>query len=236
MCGRYASKSSSKELQSFFDTMQTVGDELSPSYNVAPTQPVRVISNDPHTRNPTPSPSASSELPNGVCCLPGPRIGRWRPNSSTPAVTVTEKPSFRSSASKRRAIVPANGYYEWMKSEEGKKIPYFLHGEGDVIAMAGLYELWPDPELPEDDPSKWVWTCTVLTRPATDSTGHIHDRSPLILPESFWEHWLDPTLTDKGEVQAMINSVPEPHLEPYEVSTAVNSRRNNDPSLLEPVH
>ena len=150
--------------------------------------------------------------------------------------TVTEKPSFRSSASKRRAIVPANGYCEWMKSEEGKKIPYFLHGSGDVIAMAGLYELWPDPKLPEADSNKWVWTCTVLTRPVTDSTGHVLDRSPLILPESFWEHWRGPNLTDKGEVQVMINSVPEPHLEPYEVGAAVNSPRNNDPSLPEPVH
>ncbi|WP_442792737.1 SOS response-associated peptidase family protein [Rhodococcus sp. AQ5-07] len=42
-----------------------------------------------------------------------------------------------------------------------------------------------------------MWTCAVLTRPATDATGHIHDRSPLILPESFWEHWRDPNLTDK---------------------------------------
>ncbi len=74
-----------------------------------------------------------------------------------------------------------------------------------------------------------------LDSAASDSLGRIHDRSPLILPESFWEHWLDPNITDTGEVQAMINSVPEPHLEPYEVSTAVNSPRNNDPSLLEPV-
>ena len=150
--------------------------------------------------------------------------------------TVTENSSFRSGAVKRRAIVPANGYYEWMKSQAGANFPYSLRGGDDNLAVAELYELWPDPELPEDDPNKWVWTCTVLTRPATDSTGHIRDRSPLILPESFWEHWRGPDLTDKGEVQAMINSVPEPHLEPYEVSTAVNSPRNNDPSLLEPVH
>ena len=58
-----------------------------------------------------------------------------------------------------------------------------------------------------------------LDSAASDSLGRIHDRSPLILPESFWEHWLDPNITDTGEVQAMINSVPEPHLEPYEVST-----------------
>ena len=101
--------------------------------------------------------------------------------------------------------------------------------------MAGLYELWSDPVLPEDDPNKWVGTCTVLTRPASDSLGHILDRSPLILLESFWGHWLDPNLTDIGEVQAMINSVSEPHLAPYEVSTTVNGPRNNNPSLLEPV-
>lgn len=52
-----------------------------------------------------------------------------------------------------------------MKCEEGKKIPYFLHGKVDLVAKAGLYKLWPDPELPEDDPSKWEWTCTVLARP-----------------------------------------------------------------------
>jgi len=51
--------------------------------------------------------------------------------------TVTEKPSSRNSATKRRAIIPANGYYEWMKSEAGSKIPYSLRGDADVIAMAG---------------------------------------------------------------------------------------------------
>ena len=236
MCGRYASTSSSKELQSFFDTMQTVGDALPPSYNVAPTQPVRVILE----RTPREEPDAEPQRQLRTVqwgLLPAWSKDRKMASKliNARSETVTEKPSFRSSASKRRAIIPANGYYEWMKSEAGSKIPYFLHSEDDILAMAGLYELWPDPELPEDDPNKWVWTCTVLTRPATDATGHIHDRSPLILLESFWEHWLDPNLTDKGEVQAMINSVPEPHLEPYEVSTAVNSPRNNDPSLLEPV-
>lgn len=69
MCGRYANRRSDKELQSFFDTMHTVGDELPPSYNVAPTQPVRVIiERPPPARNPTPSPSASSGRSNGACC------------------------------------------------------------------------------------------------------------------------------------------------------------------------
>ena len=90
------------------------------------------------------------------------------------------------------------------EKRRGSEDSVLLHGDGDVIAMAGLDELWPDPELPEDDPNGWVWTCTVLTRPATDSARHIHDRSPLILPESFWEHWRGPNLTEKGGVWAMI--------------------------------
>ena len=101
--------------------------------------------------------------------------------------TVTEKTSFRSSAAKRRAIIPANGYYEWMKSEEGKKIPYFLHGEGDLNVMAGLYELWPDPELPEGDPNKWVWTCAVLARPVIYPSDGIV--VTLVSERSARRHW-----------------------------------------------
>ena len=155
MCGRYANRSSDKELQSFFDTMHTVGDELPPSYNVAPTQPVRVILER------TPREEPDSEPQRQLRTVKWGLLPAWAKDRkmaskliNARSETVTEKPSFRSSAAKRLAIVPANGYYEWMKSEEGKKIPYFLHGDGDLIAMAGLYELWPDPELPEDDPEQ----------------------------------------------------------------------------------
>ncbi|MBM4683432.1 hypothetical protein GS532_05665 [Rhodococcus hoagii] len=83
----------------------------------------------------------------------------------------------------------------------------------------------------------WPHCCagTGADNPATDATGHIHDRSPVILPASFWEHWLDPSITDRDEVQAMVNSIPEPHLQPYQVSTAVNNVENDRPELLNPV-
>lgn len=127
--------------------------------------------------------------------------------------TITEKPFFKRAASKGRAILPADGYFEWQKNEHGKT-PYFLrgflHGNG-VLAMAGLYELWPNPDLPEDHPNKWLWTTTVLTRPAQDALGRIHDRSPVILPETFWEYWLDPALNRLEDVGTLRNSVPEPH-------------------------
>lgn len=71
MCGRYASKSSSKELQSLFDTMQTVGNELPPTYNVAPTQPVRVILERTPTRGTRfRAPTSAQDRPMGFAsCL-----------------------------------------------------------------------------------------------------------------------------------------------------------------------
>ncbi|MBM4608214.1 SOS response-associated peptidase [Rhodococcus hoagii] len=173
------------------------------------------------------------QVGSGTGVVEGPKIGSRLINARSE--TITEKPSFRSAAAKRRCIIPADGYFEWMKDAEGKKIPYFLHGDDPVLAMAGLYELWPDPSKAEDDPDRWLWTTTVLTTQATDATGHIHDRSPVILPASFWEHWLDPSITDRDEVQAMVNSIPEPHLQPYQVSTAVNNVENDRPELLNPV-
>jgi len=149
------------------------------------------------------------------------------------AETITEKPSFKAAASRRRCIVPADGYFEWER-RDGAKVPHYLHGDG-VLGMAGLYELWPDPEREPDDPQRWVWTITVLTTTASDALGHIHDRSPVVIPPALQDAWLDPTLTDSERVRELLDSVPEPRLQPYEVSTAVNSVRNNSAELLSPV-
>ncbi|MFF0818615.1 SOS response-associated peptidase [Rhodococcus sp. NPDC003318] len=239
MCGRYASTGSRRDLVAAFDATETVGQELPASYNVAPTQTVNVVLERAPRDTPDADPARilNSQVKWGL--VPSwardPKIGSRMINARSE--TITQKPAFKAAAARRRCIVPADGYYEWTKNDEGAKIPFFLHGDTEgPLAMAGLYELWPNPKLPEDDPGRWLWTCTVLTRPATDATGHIHDRSPVILPETFIGPWLDPTLTDRDDVDALLNSIPEPHLIPYEVSTAVNSPRNNRPDLLTPVH
>jgi len=89
--------------------------------------------------------------------------------------TVAEKPSFRSAAAKRRALVPADGYYEWQKNEDGMKTPHYLHGE--------------------DADDKWFVTATIITRAAHEALGHIHDRTPVIIPNDLQDQWLDPTMT-----------------------------------------
>ena len=120
--------------------------------------------------------------------------------------TVAEKPAYRRAFSSRRCLLPADGYYEWYPTQQlgksGKplKQPFFIrpkdHG---VLAMAGLYEIWRDPDKAEDDPDRFRWTCTVITTDAEDDVGHIHDRMPLMVEQDRWSSWLDPTTKDKDD-------------------------------------
>ncbi len=231
MCGRFASTQTDAELLDVFKAVDVVGEQLPPSYNVAPTQPVRVVLERPHRDAPEDTPVRQIRTVRWGLVPSWARdtkIGSRLINARME--TITTRPSFKAAASRRRAIVPSDGYFEWEK-RDGAKVPHFLHGDG-VLAMAGLYELWPNPDLHAEDPAKWMWSTVVLTTTATDAHGHIHDRSPVILPPEFQDHWLDPALTDKDDVDALLASIPEPHLHAYEVSTKVNSPRNNTPDLL----
>ncbi len=238
MCGRYASTRTDAELASEFEVAEVVGEESTPSWNVAPTQRVRaVLERAPKEEAQAPARRQLRQLSWGLVpsWATSVKIGSKMINARVE--TLLAKPAFKAAAKRRRCVIPADGYYEWMKFDD-KKVPFFLHAaDGHPLAMAGLYELRPDPDVPEDDPDRWLWTCTIITTKAADTTGHIHDRSPLIIPPGgLFDAWLDPTLDTPDDVQALINSLPEPHLEPYEVSVAVNNVRNNGRYLLEPVN
>ncbi len=236
MCGRFATTITDREMRSLFDVdeQEVIGEELPASYNVAPTQPVRLVLERPPSQGEAAPVRQIRTARWGLVpsWAKDPSIGNRLINARSE--TVTTKPAFRSAARSRRAIIPADGYYEWEK-RNGKKVPHFLHPEEGGLAMAALYEMWRDPAKPDDDPERWLWTATILTRPATDELGRIHDRCPLVLPPEFQGPWLDRGLDVREDVEALIRSVPDPRLDVYEVSTAVNSPRNNSPDLLSPV-
>ncbi|WP_307427939.1 SOS response-associated peptidase family protein [Pseudarthrobacter defluvii] len=76
-------------------------------------------------------------------------------------------------------------------------------------------------------------------RPCVSPSGypqisHVHDRSPVIIPRDRFQEWLDPELSDRRDVQHLLDSLPEPTLVPRIVSPRVNSVRNNGPELIEP--
>jgi putative SOS response-associated peptidase YedK len=236
MCGRYVSVASTADLSDEFDVEETIGDDPAPSWNVAPTDPVPVIVK----RRPRGDDDAQP-----VRQLRTVRWGlvpSWSKTRTGGAKminarieTVTEKPAFKTAAARRRCLVPALGYYEWQQTDGGK-IPHFLHDpEGRLLAMAGLYELWRDPALPDDDPGRWLWTCTIITQQATDLLGEIHDRNPVVVPPQLRERWLDCSSDDPAIAARLLARIPEARLEPYVVSSAVGNVKNNGPELIEPV-
>ncbi|MEA5455389.1 SOS response-associated peptidase [Sinomonas sp. JGH33] len=238
MCGRYVMARDVGDLVAEFDVDETYVDELEASYNIAPTDPVPLVLD----RKDKESGDVSRKLVTARWGL----VPSWSKDAKGAArlinarrETITEKPSFRKAAAQRRALVPADGYYEWQQElVDGKiqKIPTYLHGaEGGMLAFAALFENWPDPSLPPDDPGRWLRTCTIITAPAADSIGHIHDRTPLIVPRDLWADWLDPETTSEADVRSLVDSMPEPHLVPRAVGSLVNSVRNNGPELIEAV-
>lgn len=229
---------SAGDLVASFGINATHTEELVASYNVAPTDEVPLIVG---RLDKTGDKAASPRIDRQLLTARWGLVPSWSkdPKSGARLInarreTVTEKPSFRKAAANRRALVPADGYYEWQKTAHGK-IPNYLHNEtNEPLAFAGLYEYWPDPTLPDDHPDKWLRTCTIITAAATDALGHIHDRTPVIVPPDLYADWLDPGTTSPTEVQQLLESMPEPRLVPRIVSTKANSVRNNGPELIEP--
>jgi putative SOS response-associated peptidase YedK len=235
MCGRYVNVAADADLTEEFDIEEITGADVGPSWNVAPTDPVRVIIERPPREDR--EAAAQRQLVTARWGL----VPSWSKDRKGGArminariETVTAKPAFKTAAARRRCLVPALGYYEWQQTDEGK-IPHFLHDpDGELLAMAGLYELWPDPALDKEDPDRWLWTCTIITQQATDVLGEIHDRNPVVVPPGLRAEWLDCSGADVDAASALLARIPEARLEPYVVGPAVGNVRNNGPELIEP--
>ena len=224
MCGRYAIKTSAPELAAMFEISATPNDlEGTVSYNVAPTQSVPVCARDGSRRR-------LETMRWGL-------IPSWAKDARSSArminaraETVASSGAFRASFRSRRAIVPSDGFYEWRRSGSVKQ-PFFLHPpEGAVLAMAGLWAIWKDP-----DTGLWVPSAAVITTAANRLVSSIHDRMPVLLPRETWDDWLDPEMDDTDYLQSLLQPAPDDVLAMYPISTAVNNVRNKGPELLDPI-
>ena len=254
MCGRFASARKRIELLEEFGVQDDRAEkELRPDYNVAPTKPVyAVLTRHRGHGEQAPAEHAAKAAGSGDT---GPaerqlRVVRWGlvPYwAKDPAIgsrminaraeTVSEKPAYRRAFSRRRCLLPADGFYEWQQVvEDGRKHkqPYFIHrADGGPLAFAGLYELWHDKSMPEDADDAWLWTATIITTTATDEVGQIHDRMPMVIDPASWQDWLDPDNNDVAGVRQLLVPAVAGRLTSYPVSTAVNNVRNNGPELLD---
>ncbi len=219
MCGRYTLTTPAERLAEEFGFKDS-SVELAQSYNVAPTQGVAAVLEEGGGRY--------LEVLRWGLIPPwadDPQIGSRMINARSE--TAPEKPSFRRAFRERRCLIPADGFYEWQRTN-GAKQPFYIHMEdGRPFAFAGLWESWGKGGEGE------VRTCAILTTEANAVVGEIHERMPVIVAPDAYDVWLDPA-SERDELTGLLVPYPEDGMEAYPVSRFVNSPSNNDPRCVEP--
>ena len=222
MCGRFVQSASADDYARYFGADAVKTEHLNANYNVAPTDRVYAVAEHDGERL--------------VGSFGWGLVPHWSKDRkqaarfiNARAETLAEKPAFRDSFNGRRCIIPADGLSEWPRRGD-LKIPHFIFVESHApMALAGLWATWKDPGTGE-----WVRTCSIVTTGPNEFMAPIHDRMPALLPEPAWDAWLDRDNHDVEQLKAFLRPPPEALLETYEVSTDVNSVRNNGPELLLP--
>ena len=215
MCGRYVLASPGEAIAEHFRLAVT--PDIAPRYNIAPTQLAPVICETKKGGRELVTmrwglvPGWADDLSVGVRMI------------NARAETIATRPAFRTAFSRRRCLIPANGFYEW-KSEGKRRQPYFCRLAGRALfAMAGLWEEWRSAD------GEVVKTYTVITTDANAEIKPIHDRMPAIILPGAYESWL--TAPDPTPLLVPLSGA---KLDAYPVSTRVNNVRNDDGMLVEP--
>jgi putative SOS response-associated peptidase YedK len=150
-------------------------------------------------------------------------------NINAMAETVDTKPAFREAFQRRRCLVPIDGFYEWKKTATGKQ-PYAIAlADRRLMALAGLWENWRSPAV------EWVRSFAIITTRPNELCGEIHNRMPVILKPEIWPAWLGEEPADAAGLKRMLGQYPSEEMTRWPVSQRVNSVKNNDASLIEPI-
>lgn len=246
MCGRFVSARKRLELlEEFAVERDAVAADRNPDYNVAPTKRIyAVLSHKPGREGEQDQPSADHPQ-RELRLLRWGLVPSWAKDVSggsrminARSETVAVKPAFRAAFARRRCLIPADGYYEWMTEGKVKQPFYIYRTDGGILAFAGIYELWRDKSVPDDHEQAWYWSASIITTDATDDIGRIHDRTPMVIAPDRWADWLDPANNEKELLHATMRPATLSDgggLTSHRVATTVNSVRNNGPELIEPL-
>jgi putative SOS response-associated peptidase YedK len=216
MCGRYVISLTLDQLAELFETEDR--PNFAPSWNAAPTQELPVV------RRGKEGEPRLSLIRWGLV----PHWSKTGPDGSKPLInarseTAAQKPTFRTALKRRRALIPADGFYEWSKREDGSKQPWYItRADGEPMVMAGLWERWGEGDEKVD-------SFAILTHEAGPDIAHLHHRSPVLVEREDFSRWLDPD-TDP---QPFFAVEPEGRLTARAVSDRVNKVRENDEGLLD---
>jgi len=229
MCGRFTQQRPTAELAEIFDAEPLV-EASEPRFNVAPSQGIVAVVRPPQDRR------LLTTLRWGL--IPSwaedPKVGYKMINAR--AESIFTSPAYRTGIRKKRCLIPADAFYEWRRPTEaegakGPKQPFLIRRPGgQPLALAGVWSTWKEPASGD-----WLRSCAIVTTTPNPLMARIHDRMPVILPESAWQRWLDPTLDDIAELRGMLVPFVAGALEAYPVSTTVNDTRNEGVDLTAPI-
>ncbi|WLR42121.1 SOS response-associated peptidase [Bacillus carboniphilus] len=219
MCGRFSLATDMELLHELFEI--EMNEALTPRYNIAPSQPVLSIINSQDgyragfLRWGLIPPWSKDE-----------KIGYKMINARSE--TLDERKSFKKPLQSKRCLILADGFYEW-KKEGSVKTPYrFIMKNQRPFAFAGLYEKWQNG-------SETIFNCTIITTEPNDLTKKVHDRSPVILTKEEQSSWLDRNEQDLKKLKQLLKPYPATEMEMYQVSSFVNSPKNDNKTCIEPV-
>jgi putative SOS response-associated peptidase YedK len=222
MCGRYRLSRRKDFLAEHFDVEPE--NDWNPRYNIAPTQNVPVIRQDP------------AQPRRFVSRMRWGLIPFWAKDASVGfkminarAETVATTPAFRESIRRRRCLIPADGFYEWRRSGRVKTPFCFTMADNSVFAFAGIWDSWRNPE------GKAVETFSIITTSPNALLIDIHDRMPVILPDDNYDLWIDPGFQKTDSICDLLKPFDPQLMQRYEVSSRVNLVKNDDSACAEPV-
>jgi putative SOS response-associated peptidase YedK len=223
MCGRFTLTADPADLQEAFSWVTFPEQQFLPRYNIAPTQPIAVVTN-----------SGENKLDFFTWGLvpfwaKDPSIGSRMINARSE--TLAEKPSFKNAFKRRRCLILADGFYEWQKVPgEKTKIPTYIHmKDGKPFAFAGLWEDWHSSD------GSQILSATIITTSPNSLVAPIHNRMPVILPESTYQQWLTPGEADTQKLGTLLQPYDSHPMETYPISRLVNNPRNDSPDCIKPI-
>ncbi len=232
MCGRFTNSASQDELIRDFIADGGTFDQWQGQYSIAPTNVVPIVRERQH---PDTGELARTVDPAVWDFHPSFMRDSKRPQFNARIETIATNGLWKGAFASYRCLVPMDGYFEWT-GEAGHKDAHYLHGAG-LLAAAGIYTA----RKVED---AWVVSTAIITRPARDASGEIHDRMPVFLEQEVWDNYLAPVKLDQPGKDAMIDLLTTeservaPTIQTYLVDRKVNNTRTvdpTDPTLIEPL-
>ena len=222
MCGRYTLTAPSESLAEMLPGLE-ITDEISPRYNIAPTQEVAVVPNNGENRMEY---FRWGLIPSWA---KDPKIGNRMINARSE--TLAEKPSFRTAFKRRRCLVLADGYYEWRaEGGRGPKTPYYIRMESEKpFAFAGLWESWRQAG---EDTS--LQSCTIITCQPNGMLERIHHRMPVILEQEEYDVWLNPEEQAPAQLNHLLQPYVAEEMTAYPVTRLVNQPKNDSRECILP--